>query len=260
MKIIVTSDDFGYNEERTLGACKLYDDGYFSRASIMVNMPYYENAVILAKEKNIFDKIGLHLNLTEGKPLTDAVKKFTNICDPDGSFNQVFHANSKSRLFLNKENSRALEIEIRAQIEKYISQGFTLMHLDSHQHVHTNYSVYRILKPLIQEYKIKSLRISRNIPVKIRLDKRFYKILFNAKIRRAAYTTDFFTDVTAFSEFAMQIPKNASVEIMLHPIFRKNTREYTDLDVTPMEKVYEILSPYKQFLAKIHANTATDKK
>jgi len=248
MKLVVTADDFGYNEERTLGACKLNDDGYFSRTSIMVNMPYYENAVMLAKEKNIFDKTGLHLNLTEGMPLTDEVKKNPLICNPNGSFNQMFHANTKTRLVVSKEISKALEIEIRAQIEKYISQGFPLMHLDSHQHVHTNYSVYCILKPLIHEYRIRSLRISRNIPVKRRPDKWFYKLFFNAKIKRAAHTTDFFTDITAFAEFASQIPKDASVEIMLHPIFRKNTREYTDLDITPMDRVYEILAPYKQYL------------
>ena len=52
----------------------------------MVNMPYADEAVARAKNAGYGDKVGLHLNLTEGEPLTDSIKKYKSICDEFGSF------------------------------------------------------------------------------------------------------------------------------------------------------------------------------
>ena len=244
VRIIVNADDFGYSKEHTLGVCKLHDDKFLSRTTIMVNMPDYDYAVNLAKESSIFSKTGLHLNITYGEPLTNEVKKFPGFCNAYGKFNAVFHKSTKGRLLIGKDASKALEIEMRAQIEKYLSDGFTLMHMDSHRHIHTDYSIFRILEPLINEYSFQSLRISRNLPQNNRIDKRIYKKLVNTRIKNTADTTDYFTDTISFEKNISQIPDTASVEIMLHPILRENTGDYTDFDTYPMSRIYEVLSPF----------------
>lgn len=66
--LIVTADDYGYSAQRDNGIIESFNNGIVTRASLLVNGVSAQNsAVQLAKEHGLL--LGIHLNLTEGKPL-----------------------------------------------------------------------------------------------------------------------------------------------------------------------------------------------
>eukprot|EP01121_Diplochlamys_sp_Union-15-3_P004483 TRINITY_DN14677_c0_g1_i1.p1 TRINITY_DN14677_c0_g1~~TRINITY_DN14677_c0_g1_i1.p1 ORF type:complete len:112 (-),score=8.94 TRINITY_DN14677_c0_g1_i1:525-860(-) len=69
--LIVNADDFGYCTERNNGICECFLNGLVSSVSLLVNGEAVQHAVDLAKKINI--PMGLHLNLTEGKPIHSTV-------------------------------------------------------------------------------------------------------------------------------------------------------------------------------------------
>ena len=69
--MIVIADDFGLSEEVNAAIVEAFDRGLLTGASIIANMPAFEEACELAAEHGFQDRVGTHLNLTEGTPLTE---------------------------------------------------------------------------------------------------------------------------------------------------------------------------------------------
>ena len=75
MQIIINADDFGLSKDvnEAIDICIKKD--YIQRTTLMVNMPQTLEAVKLAKDGGYLNKVGLHINLIEGIPLTPDIKK-----------------------------------------------------------------------------------------------------------------------------------------------------------------------------------------
>lgn len=160
-KIIINADDFGKSHSINAAIAECFSKGYISSTTLMVNMPYADEAVNIAFQNGFSDKVGLHLNLTEGRYLS---KRIESPCLAEGDrFNGLFHSKTMTRLVLPREAVREIYREIQHQMNKYLSYGLTNMHIDSHHHVHTDLPVYIALKNLFAEYKFRSLRIGRNL-------------------------------------------------------------------------------------------------
>lgn len=223
--MIINADDFGISENVNNAVCEAFKRGVINRTTIMVNMPCCEQAAELAKENGFFDSVGLHINLTEGTPLTQKCRN-SSLCDETGAFTGTFHISKRARLWLGKEDVEAIYCETEAQIKKYIEMGFTLMHADSHNYTHTYLSVSRPINRLLKKYRFKSVRISRNMP-KGDFSPAFciYKVIYNFFIRRVKCggkrikTTKYFGSFQDFEKFSRQKPEEKDVEIMTHPIF-----------------------------------------
>lgn len=65
--LVVNADDFGYCDQRNRGIVESFQNGVVSSASLLVNADQALEAVELSKEYGI--PLGLHLNLTEGRPI-----------------------------------------------------------------------------------------------------------------------------------------------------------------------------------------------
>lgn len=65
--LVVNADDFGYCDQRNRGIVESFQNGVVSSASLLANADKALEAVQLSKEYGI--PLGLHLNLTEGKPI-----------------------------------------------------------------------------------------------------------------------------------------------------------------------------------------------
>lgn len=217
MKIVVNADDFGHGEVRTQAICEAFEKGLLTTTTVMTNMPWFDRAVSLSKERGFFDKVGLHFNLTEGVPLTSRMRDDEFFCTA-GAFNANFHRSQKSRLFLSRGLCELVHGEAKAQVERYCDAGFKLMHLDSHHHVHTDFSVARELYPIALAAGFKTSRMSRTIAPRMRLHKRVYKALFNAWAnRRLPFVVHDFTDFFDFMRVYRALPGHASIEVMVHP-------------------------------------------
>lgn len=191
----------------------------------MVNMPSADEAVELAYDKGFASKVGLHINLTEGKPLTDSIRGLKMFCDENGSFNGSFNDNTFSRLFLSLETIRIISAEIDAQLERYTKYHLPLLHLDSHQYVHTNLPVFLAMKPLMKKYNIRSVRIARNINKKESIHNKVYKSLYNIYLSRySPYVTNYFGSMDEYLRMNNEIEdnENTTFEIVLHPVYKDN--------------------------------------
>ncbi len=165
MQFILNADDFGRTKTVNEAIVYGFRNGYLSRTTVMVNMPYYEEAKALAREHGFFDKIGLHINIVNGEPLTEEIKSCPSFANEDGLFNGMIFKKKRLWFFLSKKEKRALREEIRAQIERFLADGFPCMHADSHGHTHTFPAINRIVLSLLREYGFRSVRIGGNLGI-----------------------------------------------------------------------------------------------
>ncbi|MBQ7584112.1 MAG: ChbG/HpnK family deacetylase [Lachnospiraceae bacterium] len=246
LKIIVNADDLGISGDVNSAIAECFAERFITSTTLMVNMDYADEAVAMAVKYGWHERVGLHLNLTSGVPLTDRIKRFRRFCARDGSFNASFAKNLYTRMHLSKEELQAVREEAEAQIVKYISYGLPDKHLDSHHHVHTDASVWKAIEPLILSYGIRSVRISRNLYRRISFAKGAYKARYNRKLRTLPVdTADYFGSFKDFTQCREDIGDGALVEIMVHPMYDEG-RLVDRLDrVKPIEEEKEYLSRIK---------------
>ena len=114
-KFILNADDFGMSQAFNKAVLKGNTEGILTSASICANGEAFEEAVndIIPKCPNL--SVGIHLNIIEGKSLTDVPM----LTDKNGVFNNGYSAMILKSF--NKEFLKQVEREFRAQIEKIIS-------------------------------------------------------------------------------------------------------------------------------------------
>lgn len=157
--LIVTGDDFGLSHEVNQAILLAHRDGILTSASLMVNEPGFVEAVSLARETPTL-AVGLHLALSLSSATLPAAR-LPDLVDAQGRFCRS-PARAGWRYFFRTDAPSQLEAEIRAQIEKFLSTGLPLDHVDGHQHLHLHPSVFPILVRVSDEYRIPGLRILRD--------------------------------------------------------------------------------------------------
>lgn len=128
--LIVNADDFGLCEGTNYGIISAHYHGIVTSTTMLVNMPGLNHALSLIKDVPNLG-IGLHLNITLGKPLTKA--------DSLVKDNKEFY---KPKENPNQDSFDENEIyqEFRAQYLKFIDvMGRKPTHLDSHLYAHQIY-------------------------------------------------------------------------------------------------------------------------
>lgn len=221
MQIIVNADDFGKSYEVNLGIVEGFKRGLLTRTTIMVNMPFADEAVQLAKDNNFFDKVGLHLNLTEGDSLTQEIQSLPWI-DKKNRFNEGIRQYMRRHFLTEMRCKSILKKEIESQMNKYRDYSFPLFHIDSHQHIHNEWYIYYMLKPLCIKYGFNSMRILRNLMSTEgcrQKAKYLYKVLLNNHIKSHFEHTDYFGSYADYLIYNKK--KQLSTEIMVHPIMHQ---------------------------------------
>lgn len=211
------------NEGVNAAICEAFEKGLIDRTTLMANMPFAEEAMELAKQKGFADRVGVHLNLTSGKPLTSEMASDPLMCNTAGEFSADFARSMKTRFFLPARTVNVTEREIRAQLDRYRELGGTLWHIDSHHHVHTDRSVWSILKKVMRDYPVTSVRLSRNMYTGGNPAKRVYKAMINASIKRfCGKKPGYFGSAPDYAEYLQRSPdlcKVHNVEVMVHPVY-----------------------------------------
>ncbi len=149
--VMITADDFGFTKGVTDGILYCHERGLVSNTSLMVNMPDADRAVELAKQHPGLS-VGLHVNLTQGKPLTKP-ELIPSLVDSNGSFRKLSLSHPR------KADPKHLRLEVCAQIEKFKTCGFPKFHVDGHHYVTFIPSVLDILLDVSNRYGIDSMRM-----------------------------------------------------------------------------------------------------
>lgn len=221
IRLMVNADDFGWDENRTKAILEAYRQGIVTTTTAMVNMPWFEKAIEMAKGTDLFPNIGLHLCLTEGFPLTKTIRGSRLFCREDGSFHGRFHVSRLRRMILPSFECRAVAEEVEAQMKRYMDAGLPLMHLDSHHHSHTDLSIARIVLPIARRFGFRSIRLSRNLGSGMTFVKRLYKWHVNHFMgKMVPFNVDYFGAFGDLVSSRGSLPDGSKIEIMTHPLYR----------------------------------------
>jgi hypothetical protein len=218
-KLIINADDFGCDKNINAAIVACFQKNIINSATIMVNMDGFEEAIKLANEHGFQNKIGLHVNLTEGKPLTDLSD--TGLTDSNGVF--IMDAIRSPRIFFSSHIKRKIKAEIEAQYDKLILHGITPTHIDSHQHVHILPSIIPLFVKLTKE-KNQKIRI-----VTVMKRKNFFIIAYNVLLniylkRNGIHFSDKFGNIRYFEKYLREGTDFKPIfEIMVHPAYNDNT-------------------------------------
>ena len=198
MKLIINADDYGLSKSISDGIILGIREGYITSTSIMANMTWAEYAIQKALEYNI-DCIGLHINLTVGKPIL----KNDNLINNNGYFYY-----NKEQIENQKLTYQDAYNEIMAQvnvISNYSDGKLKIDHLDTHHHLMDNPNIKQAIVDISQKL---------NLPI------RKYDNIQNIKCPDFLYK-DFTINNVSIDSIKQMIEKykndNVVVELMTHP-------------------------------------------
>lgn len=244
MKLVTNADDFGMNENVSMAIVESFKRGYINQTTLMVNMPWAEQAVELAIREGIFSRIGLHLNLTAGKPLTGRMANCSLFCNSEGVFDKRFARLGNAYWGYSHRIESIIHDEVEAQVKKYCKWGFPLLHLDSHHHIHHRLPLAGLILPLVAKYDFKTIRLPysigfRGVHACVRKGRNaFFRYLAN---RAGIGTTDEFGTPEALARRPEAVTGANSVELMVHPYYDAeghliNIVRYDDFEGPLMEE------------------------
>ena len=238
--VIVNSDDFGISDAVNDATVRAFETGCISSTTMMASMAGFGDAVERANTNPILkNAIGLHMNLTQGTPLTEPIKKCPTFC-ADG----VFTYNRQKALFtLSADEKKAVHTEITAQLKRLLDNHIVPTHFDSHHHVHTEFGVINVYLQVAKEHGIKKVRLTKNIG-KTSKAKQIYKQIYNTYIRSrfGMQTTDIFCSANEYASIINDPAiANKNIEIMVHAMLN-DKKEVVDIDKVNLEaKMHPLL-------------------
>ena len=213
---------------RLIVTADAYQAGQLSSTTLMVNMPGTEEAVDLA-ERHPGLGVGLHFNLTEGRPLTDA----RSLVDTDGEL--LLRGELIRRSVRGRVEADEITRELTAQLDRFVSFGLTPTHLDSHQHVHMVPTVFRAMASVLSE-RIPALRVvvpaghhtARPQPATMAVNALLRLCAASIRRRFPGRTNDRFVSLhqlgtsqpwnkDAYRSLIDSVPSQGVTELMVHP-------------------------------------------
>ena len=213
--IVVNADDFGYSSSLNQSILKSFDMNLHSTTTLMCNMPGFEEACDLAFENKIIDRIGIHLNMTEGKPLTEKIKKFSNYVNEKGEMYKSFKGQ-----FPSGEEKEAVYEELQAQIDRFKSMHFSPTHADTHHHFHFYMGTHLIIKELALKNSIPAVRLRFNWG-DLSIQRRIYSKIINTNLAISGLAkTSRFCEIRTVDRKLLSL--NIPIEVMVHPVFGDN--------------------------------------
>jgi predicted glycoside hydrolase/deacetylase ChbG (UPF0249 family) len=177
--VVFHADDFGMNGAVTAGILRGFTHGLLTSTALLANAPDAEAAIRewrllqgqhaagriasmeartrLSEPREPFE-LGVHLNLTQGRPLTRNYPP--ELLDSAGRFCGV------GRLFRHLCRPRtafepALRDELAAQIEYLLDRGVHPTHVNGHQYIEMLPGLRTALRTLISRYGIRTVRVAR---------------------------------------------------------------------------------------------------
>jgi chitin disaccharide deacetylase len=242
--LLINADDFGMSQQVNRAILQAFELGLCSSTSLAATLPGFEEACELAREHTLLDRVGIHLVLRDGFPLTEPIKRQPRFCDTEGRL--ALASTDRPILVLSRPERDALAEEIRAQIGRCRSHGIPLTHLDSHYHLHNHLAVLNVLLPIARSEGIRYLRAARNCGNNLSFTKTWYKRAVNFRLSAAGLRrTKLFGSIDDFllATRALARPPRGSFEIMVHPVLGERGLLTDSAGGPPLEaRVNEVVS------------------
>lgn len=149
-KLIINADDLGLTPGVTDGILQAHTHGIVTSTSALMNSTHIQKDLLRARNECPNLGIGVHLTLTEGKPLLPC-EKVLSLVDENSRFFKLNHEPERIR-GINFDEVRA---EWRAQIESFMDHGMNPDHLDSHHHIsYFHPEMFELMLTLAHEFQL----------------------------------------------------------------------------------------------------------
>src|SRR5262249_9461028 len=148
------ADDFGLSPAVNHGILEAHRQGPVTSTSLMANLPAAAAAVELWREAPALG-LGLHLNLTAGRPLTSP-ERLRALVDRSGHFWVL--GQFLLRLRAGTIQRSELERELSAQIEHALALGARPDHIDGHHHIQVHPRLAPLVLRLARTYGLPAVR------------------------------------------------------------------------------------------------------
>lgn len=239
-KIIINADDLGLSLGVNEAILRAHNEGYLTHASLMANTDFFDHAIkeIIPKSKNL--KVGLHINLTCCKALSENCE----ISDINGSLNNNFI----KLLFLRKTKKvlKSIENEIETQLLKLKNNNVDISHIDGHEHIHIIPSINKIVNKIAKKYNIERIReINEDFSTSFKYNLRTASIANVIKLFLLKFLSQFNSNSKKVEFYSilntceineenlfnyLQNTENKTIEIMVHPSLSQLDENYKGLD------------------------------
>ena len=242
-RLVINADDFGWSGAVTEGILGAHLRGIVTSTTLMANLEGAEEALARARREAPTLGIGLHLTLTEGRPLAPPAE-VEALVDGGGRLRR-----SLAGLFCGVRRSRrirqAVARELEAQAAWAHDHGLKITHLDSHKHVHLHPALLPEVIALARRHGVRAVRttvetdfpnLGRLLPkqwgtrervaqwVRARMARRWGRAAQRAVRQAGLITTDWFFGVRATGGLSgpllchlMRHAPGGTGEVMAHP-------------------------------------------
>lgn len=151
--LIVNADDYGYFSSVSRGILDGGKNGLITATGVMANSCYFDEQVQWLKDATYLD-VGVHLNLTYGRPLTEQMTR--RLVRRKGEFPGKYSL--VIWVFTHQLPVQDVLEEWRAQINRCRDAGIEIHFLNTHEHLHVLPPLFSTILKLAEEYNIPYLR------------------------------------------------------------------------------------------------------
>ena len=198
--LLINADDLGLWPSVDAGILHAWAQRAISGSTVFATVPRLPEVLRKAGDAGL--PVGIHLNLTMGRPLSDAAEIPALVAT-----NGAFMKRGQWTLPLPADQ---VARELRRQVEQVFDLGCSPTHLDSHHHIHRYPEVLPVVMALAQEF---------HLPVRS-VDDEMRQVLRRAGIRTPDHFSMAFYGEQATLETLMQLVASCpdgTLEIMTHP-------------------------------------------
>ena len=170
-RLIVNADDFGRSPGINAAVLRAHREGILTSASLMVNEPFADEAVRIARENPKLG-VGLHIVLVGGRTVANAehstpnseLRRGASFDVRRSAFSVQRFPNSPVlaglRLFFDRSLEPCIERELASQFERFCATGLPLDHVNGHLNFHLHPTVLRVLLRHAERWRIRHLRLT----------------------------------------------------------------------------------------------------
>lgn len=255
IQLMVTCDDVALSQGINQSVAELHQHGMASAASLMTNFPQVEDAFAYFEAYPQLE-LGVHLNLSDGKPLTD-IARYSELVRGSGKFHDRFVLFAFS-VFPSDKLLAIMREEMAAQIEVFTQAGLKPAHLTTHCHFHVFPSIRGLVYELAEEYDVQWVRNS-NFRMSVMPFNPMLKIEGYNDVPHDFFVPDYIVSLQHWldhppSQLLTDILKlEGTVELVVHPSIEEDENYPRDVRYMPderhketlyLQEFFELLQPY----------------
>ncbi len=148
--LIINADDLCMNDETNNAIIETYQAGIVTSTSAFVTFIDAKQTLQHIHKGYPNLPIGIHLNLSEGKPVLPA-SEIRSLVDKDGNFFSIDKIISK----LADMKIEEVRKELNAQVKLFLSSGVPLDHINCHHHLAALFTPFHtVMREISLQYKV----------------------------------------------------------------------------------------------------------